>query len=188
MSERLIQTGSQTVGPFFHYGLFFGGENVLVDDQTQGEQILLEGLVLDGDGSPVPDAMVEIWQADANGIFNHPADPNHAQADPHFRGFGRADTRQGGKFQFRTAKPSTAADGVTPYINVRIFARGLLIHAVTRIYFADEPGNHEDAVLNAVDPSRRATLLAVRNEVGGMTRYCFNICLQGANETVFFDV
>src|SRR5436190_641783 len=129
----LIQTGSQTVGPFFHDGLIFGGENILVNEKTTGERILLEGTVFDGDGAPVPDALVEIWQPDAQGFFNHPADPNCGQADKAFRGFGRADTVNQGKFYFKTVKPGAlvAANGAkqAPYINVRIFARGMLIHA-----------------------------------------------------------
>ena len=190
-SELLIQTGSQTVGPFFHYGLIFGGEHVLVDEKTRGERILIEGTVYDGDGTPVPDALVEIWQPDAQGIFNHPVDPRRAQADPHFRGFGRSDTVRNGQFSFKTVKPGTI-DGVhgqsqAPYINVQIFSRGLLIHAVTRIYFADEAANQDDPVLGALDPARRATLLAQREEFGDLPCYRFDIRLQGVGETVFFN-
>ncbi len=188
MTEQLIQTGSQTVGPFFHYGLIFGGENVLVNEQTQGEHILLEGTVYDGDGEPVPDALVEIWQADADGHFNHPADPARTQADPHFPGFGRSDTTDNGRYHFRTVKPGVVAGNATPYINARIFSRGMLIHAVTRIYFADEAGNRDDATLNSIDGSRRHTLLADRSDLGGLTRYRFDIHLQGDGETVFFDL
>ncbi|MCB0088159.1 MAG: hypothetical protein KDE54_09625, partial [Caldilineaceae bacterium] len=119
----LIQTGSQTVGPFFHDGLFFGDENVLVNEKTQGQRILLEGTVYDGDGQPVPDALLEIWQPDAQGYFNHVADPNQAKADTAFRGFGRADTVNNGQFLFRTVKPGALSPGVAPYINVRLFAR-----------------------------------------------------------------
>lgn len=190
-NELLIQTGSQTVGPFFHYGLIFGGENVLVNEKTQGERLLIEGTVYDGDGAPVPDALVEIWQPDAQGIFNHPADPRHAQADPHFRGFGRSDTVRNGQFSFKTVKPGViaGANGETqaPYINVRIFSRGLLIHAVTRIYFADAAANQADPVLCAIDPVRRPTLLAQRAEFGDLPCYRFDIRLQGAGETVFFN-
>lgn len=188
MTEKLIQTGSQTVGPFFHYGLIFGGENVLVDEQTTGERILLEGKVFDGDGVPVPDAMVEIWQADASGHFNHPNDPNHAEADPHFQGFGRSDTTDNGRYHFRTVKPGAVAGNVTPYINVRVFSRGMLIHAVTRIYFADEAGNSSDPTLQSIDAGRRNTLIAKRIDFGDLPCYRFDVRLQGESETVFLDL
>lgn len=190
--EQFMQTGSQTVGPFFHYGLLFGGENILVTELTVGQRILLTGSVLDGDGAPVPDALVEIWQPDAQGFFNHPADPNHARADQNFRGFGRAATANQGQFLFKTIKPGALVgpDGKThaPFINVRIFSRGMLIHAVTRIYFADEAANANDPVLGRLEPARRATLLAVRHDYGDLPCYHFDIRLQGDGETVFFDV
>ena len=187
-----MQTGSQTVGPFFHDGLILGGENILVNEQAAGQHILIEGTVFDGDGAPVPDALVEIWQADAQGFFNHPADPNHRQADQAFRGFGRSDTIANGKFYFKTIKPGALIEATgqkqTPTINVRIFARGMLIHAVTRLYFADERANQNDSTLNAIDPARRQTLLAQRKESGDLPCYHFDIRLQGAGETVFFDL
>src|SRR5688500_2135833 len=105
----LGQTPSQTVGPFFHYGLFFGGENSLVNDQTRGKRIYIKGRVIDGDGKPVPDAMIEIWQADAQGIYNHSAVPQHEKADPHFGGFGRSDTLDDGQFSSKTIKPGAVA-------------------------------------------------------------------------------
>ena len=183
----LIQTGSQTVGPFFHYGLFFGDDNVLVNEKTQGQRILLEGTIYDGDGAPVPDAMIEIWQPDAQGFFNHPADPNRTKADKEFRGFGRAGTLNGGQFLFRTVKPGMLADGSAPYINVRIFARGMLIHAVTRVYFDDESRNAHDPVLNGVDAARRSTLISRREDYGDLPCYRLDIRLQGEGETAFFD-
>ena len=188
MTEELIQTASQTVGPFFHYGLFFGDEHLLVNEQTAGERILLAGTVYDGSGAPVPDAMVEIWQADAGGHFNHPADPQRTEADPHFRGFGRANTTDSGRYHFRTVKPGVVAGNVTPYINVRIFARGMLIHAVTRIYFADEASKNDDPTLQAIAAARRDTLLAKRADFGELPCYRFDIRLQGKDETVFFDL
>lgn len=183
----LIQTASQTVGPFFHYGLFFGGDNVMVNEKTQGQRILLEGTVYDGDGEPVPDAMVEIWQPDAQGYFHHPADPNQTKADKEFRGFGRSDTVNNGQFLFRTVKPGALAEGAAPYINARIFSRGMLIHAVTRIYFEDEAANANEPVLNSLDAARRATLIASRQDFGDLPCYRFDIHLQGEHETVFFD-
>lgn len=189
--ELLMQTGSQTVGPFFHYGLIFGGEHVLVNEQTMGERILIEGTVYDGDGVPVPDALVEIWQPDAHGVFNHPADSNQAKADKAFRGFGRSDTTRNGQFLFKTVKPgslsSVNGEPQAPYINVRLFSRGLLIHAVTRIYFADEALNQDDPVLRSIDLTRRQTLLAQRETYGDLPCYRFDIRLQGPAETVFFN-
>lgn len=190
MTEAYIQTGSQTVGPFFHYGLIFGGENVLVNAQTQGPRILLAGTVYDGDGVPVTDALVEIWQPDAKGIFNHPVDPNQSQADPNFRGFGRSDTANGGQYLFKTVKPGVIAGdegAVVPYVNIRLFSRGMLIHAVTRLYFGDEAANDQDPVLSTLEPARRQTLIAQREEYGDLPCYRFDIRLQGAGETVFFD-
>ena len=187
----LKQTSSQTVGPFFSFGLVSGRENDLVNDRTRGERIYITGLVIDGDGEPIPDAMVEIWQADAQGHFNHPADPNHKKADKSFRGFGRSQTVEGGAFWFKTIKPGCVPwdDGQdqAPHVNVRVFARGMLIHAVTRLYFSDESANQTDPVLNSVDPKRRQTLIANREESEDLACYRFDIHLQGDGETVFFD-
>jgi protocatechuate 3,4-dioxygenase alpha subunit len=187
VSARLKQTASQTAGPFFRIGLNYRQtQNNLVNENTSGERITLSGVVYDGDGQPIPDAMIEIWQPDANGIFNHPLDPRQAQADPHFRGFGRAENRNAGKYEFKTIKPG-GRDGMPPYINVQIFARGMLIHALTRIYFSDEPANAEDPILNTVAPERRHTLIATREESGGSPVYRFDIHMQGKDETVFFN-
>lgn len=182
------QSPSQTVGPFYHNCLIRGQEHLLTTPQTQGQAILITGQVFDGDMQPIPDAMVEIWQADARGYFNHPEDPNQAQADPYFRGFGRSDTVENGRFTFHTIKPGTIPGEPTPYINVRLFSRGMLIHAVTRLYFADELGNAADAVLNLVPPERRETLIATQEKSAGFPTYRFDIHLQGENETVFFDL
>lgn len=182
------QSPSQTIGPFFHDGLIRGGENILTTPKTQGQHIVIQGQVLDGDNHPVPDAMVEIWQADAYGFFNHPEDPNQSQADPNFGGFGRAETVDDGRFTFHTIKPGIIPGEQTPYINVRIFARGMLVHAVTRLYFADEAGNAHNDVLNAVPAERRETLMATPEDSPGFPTYRFNIHLQGEQETVFFDL
>lgn len=185
------QTPSQTAGPFFHIGLIDGDENNLVTPQTAGERITIEGRVLDGDGERVLDALVEIWQADAQGIFDHPADPRREQADEHFRGFGRSDTAGDGTFWFKTVKPGPVPwDEETmqaPHINVCVFARGMLIHAVTRLYFSDESANERDPVLSAVDAERRPTLIARRVESEDLPTYRLDIHLQGEQETVFFD-
>jgi protocatechuate 3,4-dioxygenase alpha subunit len=187
MSATMKQSASQTVGPFFRIGLIYGqAQNNLVNEQTSGERITLIGIVLDGDGEPIPDAMIEIWQPDAKGIFNHPFDPLHDQADPHFRGFGRAENRSAGEFEFNTIKPG-GRDGQAPYINVHVFARGMLIHAMTRIYFSDEQTNTDDPVLNSIEPERRHTLIATREQSDGPPVYRFDIHMQGEDETVFFN-
>jgi protocatechuate 3,4-dioxygenase alpha subunit len=188
----LEQTPSQTVGPFFHFGLRFAGENQLIDEHTRGERIYISGTVLDGDGQPVPDALIEIWQADAQGIYNHSADPRCEQADKYFRGFGRADTVQNGQFSFKTIKPGCIPwddeQNQAPHVNVRVFARGMLTHAITRLYFSDEAANVTDPILNRIDdPVRRQTLIAMRVEGDDLPTYCFNIILQGTGETVFFN-
>lgn len=188
----LTQTPSQTVGPFFHDALLRGGESVLVTEQSHGRRICIRGQVLDGTGQPVPDALVEIWQADARGYFNHPADPNQAQADRSFRGFGRCGTADRGRFAFTTIKPGRLPDraGIrqAPHINFRVFARGMLIHVLTRLYFADESANESDPVLLSIEPAgRRRTLIAVPEPSEELPAYCFDIHLQGEHETVFFE-
>jgi protocatechuate 3,4-dioxygenase alpha subunit len=193
LKMELRQTPSQTVGPFFYDGLFdSGNENILATDQSKGQRILIKGQVTDGNGQPVPDAMLEIWQADSAGYFNHPEDPNQAKADPHFRGFGRADTVNNGVFTFKTIKPGTvpfdSEHQQAPHINVRVFARGMLIHAYTRLYFSDETeANRHDPILSLVPVERVETLIALKEEKGDLPTYCFNIALQGENETVFFN-
>lgn len=201
----LKQTASQTIGPFFHYALtpepygrpgIAGG--VLTSAETPGERVRIEGQVLDGEGLPMSDAMVEIWQANAAGRYNHPADdrPDHgreeAALDPGFRGFGRLGTDADGAFSFETVKPGPVPGlGNTlqaPHINLILCARGMLDHVFTRIYFSDEAeANGNDPVLSAVEAGRRATLVAERRESAGEIVYRFDIRLQGAAETVFFD-
>ncbi len=187
------QSPSQTVGPFFHDSLVRGRDNVLVTDRARGARIRITGQVLDGDGAPIPDALLEIWQADAAGIYPHPADPGQANADPEFAGFGRCATDGQGRFEFKTVKPGPTRDQqgrtLAPQVNVRIFMRGLLIHAVTRLYFADEPANERDPVLAGLVPAeRRQTLLARPEEGPDLPTYRFDIRMQGAGETVFFDI
>jgi len=187
VSTTMKQSASQTVGPYFRIGLIYGEpQNNLVNEKTSGERITLTGVVYDGDGEPIPDALIEIWQPDANGIFNHPSDPLQEQADPHFRGFGRAESRDAGKYEFKTIKPD-GRDGKPPYINVYIFSRGMLTHAMTRIYFSDEPANANDPVLSSIEPERRHTLIATREDPSGSPLYRFDIYMQGKQETVFFN-
>ncbi|HYG86505.1 MAG TPA: protocatechuate 3,4-dioxygenase subunit alpha [Azospirillum sp.] len=190
------QTPSQTVGPYFAYAMTpepYGRRGIagnrLVDMETRGERIRIEGNVFDGEGKPVIDAMIEIWQANAAGRYHHPADTRETVAlDPHFTGFGRAGTDGQGMFFFETVKPGATGAGHAPHINVTVFARGMPCHAFTRFYFADEAGaNAEDPVLREVPAERRSTLVAERVETPGGIVYRLNIHLQGDGETVFFD-
>ncbi len=190
-------TPSQTVGPFFAYGLTarqygydFGQpfDDVVALPQAQGQHIVLEGCVFDGDGQVIGDAMVEISQADAQGQY--PADIDAVQAGG-FRGFGRMGTGTDARkrFRFRTVKPGAEGPGQAPHINVVVLMRGLLLHAFTRIYFSDEAAaNAADPVLNRVPADRRGTLTAQRSDEGGLPAYRIDIHMQGPRETVFFDV
>jgi protocatechuate 3,4-dioxygenase alpha subunit len=189
-------TAAQTVGPFFAPALLRedARRNVLTRPETVGERIRIEGRVLDGDGVAIPDAMVEIWQANAHGRYNHPADAGHAPLDPSFLGFGRSGTEEDGSYWFETVKPGPVPFDEAqqhmqaPHICVTVFARGLLNHVVTRMYFEGEPANVGDLVLQCVPNERRETLLAKHEPGSAMVVYRFDIVLQGANETAFFNV
>jgi protocatechuate 3,4-dioxygenase alpha subunit len=186
------QTPSQTVGPFFGIGLTrpTASQHVLVSDLTSGERIRIEGTVFDGTGQVVVDALIEIWQANAHGRYRHALDNGPAPLDPAFFGFGRCPTDSKGAFRFDTVKPGTIDDAGTrhaPHINVTVFARGMLVHAFTRMYFADDPLEH-DPTLALVDADRRGTLVGERTvDGGGAAIYRWDIHLQGDRETVFFD-
>jgi protocatechuate 3,4-dioxygenase alpha subunit len=187
----LRQTPSQTVGPFFHFALpRFAGPN-LATDQTKGERISIEGRVIDGDGQPLNDALVEIWQANAEGRYDHPDDNQDKPLDPAFHGFGRSATDAQGRFSFQTIRPGAVpGPGNTlqaPHINVTVFARGMLKQLVTRIYFEDEKQNTDDPILARIPDARRGTLIA-RRKNGKDPAFVHDIVLQGKNETVFFDV
>ena len=187
------QTPSQTVGPFYAIALTNRTMNVLVNESTQGQRIRIEGRVFDGDGQPIPDVMVEIWQANAYGRYNHPEDKQEKPFDAAFTGWGRSGTDENCYYSFETIKPGSvpgADDTVqAPHCNVTVFARGMLVHAYTRIYFADEPANDSDPVLNSIkNKKRRQTLIAAPGMENDKTVYRFDIRLQGENETVFFDV
>jgi protocatechuate 3,4-dioxygenase alpha subunit len=193
MSQYLL-TSSQTVGPFFAPALLRQGavRHVLVQPETVGERIRIEGHVLDGDRLPVPDALVEIWQANGYGRYHHPGDQGPAPLDSSFVGFGRSGTENEGLYWFETIKPGRVRFDderwQAPHICVTVFARGLLNHLVTRLYFADEPSNASDPILLAVPEHRRATLLAPRQQEGTNIVYRFDIVMQGEGETVFFNV
>jgi protocatechuate 3,4-dioxygenase, alpha subunit len=187
-------TPSQTVGPFLAIGLPWPDGPYVVPEGTPGA-VTITGLVLDGAGAPVPDALVETWQAGPDGRFSHPGDPRGAPAvdgEP-FRGFGRCPTGPDGSYHIVTLKPGPlpCPEGGTeaPHLDVTVLARGLLDRVVTRIYFPGEAeANAADPVLSSIgDPARAATLVA-RADPAAPGRLVFDIRLQGENETVFFDL
>jgi protocatechuate 3,4-dioxygenase alpha subunit len=188
--SRLGQTPSQTVGPFFHMRLGEPAPGRLVAPGARGA-IRIEGRVLDGGREPVADALVELWQADAEGRYCHPHD-RWPPTRGGFTGFGRSATDAEGAYVFETQKPGRvrARDGAlqAPHASLVVMARGLLAHLFTRVYFDDEvAANAEDPVLLQVPPARRRTLIAVRAP-GSAPIYRHDLVLQGADETVFFDV
>ena len=187
----LQATTSQTVGPYFSIGLTRLKKVDLAGPGVSGERITIEGRVLDGDRKPVPDAVIEIWQANSHGKYAHPEDDQKKPLEPGFQGFGRIPVDENGKFSFTTIKPGAVpgpnGNPQAPHIAVSVFMRGLLRRLVTRIYFPDEPANAGEFVLNLVEPERRATLIAKKsaNQIG---RLEWNVILQGPDETIFFDI
>jgi protocatechuate 3,4-dioxygenase alpha subunit len=185
-----IPTPSQTVGPFYSLGTTWLHATDLAKSATAGERITISGTVTDGDGKPVPDAFLEVWQANAHGKYPHPDDPQDKPVDAGFTGFGRVPTDKDGKFRFVTIKPGPVP-GLgnslqAPHILVAVFMRGMLRHAYTRIYFSDEAANASDPVLGLVeDAARRKTLIAER--APGKPDYRWDVVMQGRRETVFFD-
>ncbi|MBI3704283.1 MAG: protocatechuate 3,4-dioxygenase subunit alpha [Rhizobiales bacterium] len=200
-------TPSQTVGPFFAYGLaphsrcdwqpskdYDSKETVsanLITPDATGTKIHIEGSILDGDGKPINDAMIEIWQADAQGRYAH-ARGEKPRPNAKFTGFGRSATDKQGVYSFDTVKPGMvpgpAGKPQAPHIVVCIFSRGMLRQIYTRIYFADEAANSADPILAMVPADRRATLIAHKEMRGELPVYRFDIRVQGENETVFFDI
>jgi protocatechuate 3,4-dioxygenase alpha subunit len=193
MNRPLAQTPSQTVGPFFHYALTEEPIDRLDPQGQAGTAVVIHGQIRDGNGEVVGDAMVEVWQADGGGRYRHPADGRAADVPTDFIGFGRvAADRDTGVYRVTTVMPGTVSgrDGSVqaPHCNVQLFARGLLAHLHTRIYFEGAAANDADPVLNSVPADRRSTLVARRDgEEDGTPRYRFDIVLQGEGETVFFD-
>ena len=212
--ELFGQTPSQTVGPFFHYALPWKGGADLVGQSAlgartelfpadhdvlnvspphgpvAGETIEVRGQVFDGDGAPVPDALIEIWQANAAGRYASPADPRtDLPIDEGFMGFGRAATLDDGSYCFKTVRPGPVpGPGNTlqaPHIAVGVLGRGLIKRLVTRLYLADGEGLEADPILALVPAERRGTLIAEQS--GSPNVYRFDIVLQGERETVFFD-
>jgi len=201
-------TPSQTVGPYFAYGLAphsrcqwspdqtaydwkeTVGANLITPDAT-GEKIRIEGRVTDGDRLPINDAMIEIWQADAQGRYASPTD-KRARTNALFKGFGRSATGADGAYSFDTIKPGSVpgpnGKQQAPHIVVCIYSRGLLRQVYTRLYFSDEAANAGDAILALVPEDRRGTLIAHKESSEGRTVYRFDIRMQGTDETVFFDI
>lgn len=208
------QTPSQTVGPFFHYGLPWKGGADLVGKSDmgarpelfpedhyvlnlsaptgtpEGEVIEVAGRVIDGNGDAVPDAMIELWQSNAAGRYASADDTREeAPRDPHFVGFGRASTDAGGVYRFRTIRPGRVPGPgnslQAPHLALSVFGRGLIKRLATRLYFADGEGNDVDPILAAVPAARRSTLVAERKDDGS---WWLDIVLKGEDETVFFDL
>ncbi len=186
----LQATTSQTVGPYFKIGLQWLNRDNVAGDGVSGERVTIQGRVLDGDGVPVPDAVVEVWQANAHGKYAHPEDTQGKPLEPGFLGYGRIPANKDGAFRFSTIKPGPVPgpDGKeqAPHLVISVFMRGLLKRLVTRMYFPDDARNASDPVLNLVEPARRSTLIA--RKTGGAGSLEWNVLLQGANETVFFDL
>jgi protocatechuate 3,4-dioxygenase alpha subunit len=182
-------TPFQTVGPFFAICLGEPGCARISVEGATGRRITIEGTVFDGAGAVVPDALVEIWQANAAGRYAHPDDHQAKPLDAHFSGYGRAPTDEAGSFTIETIMPGRVPgpDGTrqAPHLLLGILARGILTRLVTRVYFADDAANADDAILALVPETRRATLLA---RTVGDDAYRFDLRLQGDGETVFFDV
>ena len=176
---RYRLTTSQTVGPYLHIGLTWLIIEKLAPAGVPGERISIEGRVVDGDGEPVNDALVEIWQADSHGKYG----------GKRFRGFGRSATDASGAFRFHTIKPGRVPGSggklQAPHIGVTVFMRGQLKQLVSRIYFPGEAANAKDPVLALVPEKRRATLIAKKRGKAGVLQW--NVILQGKDETVFFD-
>jgi protocatechuate 3,4-dioxygenase alpha subunit len=185
----LQATGSQTVGPYFSIGFEPLYRRDIAGPRAQGERIRVRGRIYDGNGAPVPDAMLEIWQANAAGRYNHPEDSGGPPLDAEFLGFGRIATDAEGGFEFTTVKPGRVAGPggkpQAPHLLLSVFMRGILKRAVTRVYFDGDTANAEDFVLARVPPPRRATLLA---QAEGEGAWRWDVHMQGERETVFFAV
>jgi len=202
----LPETPSQTAGPYVHIGLIpaqagfeifannFTGD--IVTPNTKGERIVIEGRVFDGAGHIAKDVLIETWQANAAGRYNHPADREDRALDGSFRGWARTGTDfETGIYTIRTIKPGSVAGrrgrkAMAPHVNFWIAARGINVGLATRMYLGDEDAaNADDPVLNIIEqPERRKTLIAPKSVRDGRTIYTFDIYLQGERETVFFDV
>jgi protocatechuate 3,4-dioxygenase, alpha subunit len=184
----LFTTPSQTVGPYLRIGFAALVTDAIAAAGVPGERFAIRGRMSDGDGKPITDGVLEIWQADAKGRYAHPEDGQRTPSGNAFRGFGRILSDAQGIFQFTTIKPGPVSgpDGTqqAPHLMVTIFMRGMLKHLITRMYFPDDPLNKADAVLLSVPADRRGTLIATAS---GKSVLDWNIVSQGPGETVFFD-
>ena len=190
--EPLCALPSQTAGPFYHLGLTANASlGCLARPEAKGEHIRIRFRLFDGDGAPVPDGLIEIWQADASGKYDHPADSQDQSPDPALCGFGRLATDPDGICTFDTVYPGRTPDGSggcqASHLKVSVFARGLLDRLCTRVYFEGDAGLADDPVLALVPEDRRATLIARRDSTQP-GQWNFDIRLQGEDETVFFDI
>ncbi len=178
----------QTVGPYYRIGLEPLYHTQIAPAEAKGEHVRISGTVYDGAGKPVSDAILELWQADAAGIYAHAEDPRRDDHDPAFHGWGRVPTDDQGRFSFTTVKPGRVpglnGEKQAPHLVALVFMRGLLKAAPTRIYFSDEASNADDGILALVPASRRDTLVARQTAPG---QYAWDVRMQGEAETVFFS-
>ncbi len=183
-------TPSQTVGPYFSIGFAWMERSDLTEGTTGCPRLNIRGRILDGDGQPVPDAVIEIWQADARGRYALPEDAAANGGAREFWGFGRVSVDEKGEFRFTTVKPGAVRgpDGTqqAPHLEVSVFMRGLLRRLITRMYFPEEPRNETDPVLGLVPAGRRCTLVAQSVPAEPET-LDWDVHLQGDQETVFFE-
>ena len=179
---------SQTIGPYLRIGLEWMVIEDLAPQGVAGERVSVQGRLLDGDGKPVSDGLIEVWQANSHGRYAHPDDTQKKPLEKGFRGFGRIPTDSKGGFRFTTIKPGRVPGPhgklQAPHLVITVFMRGLLKHLATRMYFPDETSNRDDPVLKLVPAERRATLVGRRKARGALE---WNIVLQGKGETVFLD-
>jgi protocatechuate 3,4-dioxygenase alpha subunit len=187
---NLRPTAWQTVGPFFNIGMKSRYAADLTNANTVGERVTISGRIFDGDDAPIPDAVMEIWQANAYGKYAHPEDTQEKPVDPAFSGYGRIPTGDQGQFAFTTIKPGSvslpAATPQAPHLSISLMMRGLLRRLTTRIYFPNEPLNDRDQILQLVELERRKTLILIPdpNRAG---HFHWDVHMQGDAETVFFD-